>query len=358
MTRRRFTIFSLIAVGVGLFLFGLLSEAEAQDGGKPPSGDNGYCLLCHRASDTGEIGVSLIPPSLDESVHGVHQLDTPVGCVECHSQTTYPHITPADMSNVCMDCHSDQAQDLENGLHGAERFRAGLPNDLACTVCHGGGHEVHPVESMSCSTCHTETLPTINAVLNVALDDCTDCHTTTIREWRTSAHGTQQLACQSCHLVHEGALRFETPDQLCLNCHDQDRDDYVHLSHVEQSCENCHWHNETNRVAHILGDTNQSTGHDAQVEVSTCVNCHSQDNIVLTSGQSAIGEHPFVKANAELEVLQQEVEKQHKRSESITRVRWVQGLVVGLALGAILMSILLTYHRKRQLPPINSNSHE
>lgn len=362
MNRRRLFMFSLIAVGMALLLFGLLSEAEAQDGGKTPTGDDSYCLLCHQQPDFVEVLLNLdnyvVPPSLDNSVHGIHNLDTPVGCVECHTDMTYPHTTVPDMSNVCTDCHSEQAQALSDGTHGAERFASGLPSDLACTACHGS-HEVHPIEDMSCSTCHVDELPAFNNVLNVSLTECETCHETTIHEWESSAHGEQQLACQSCHLSHEGELRFETPDQLCLNCHDQDRDEYIHLSHVEQSCENCHWHNETDRTAHVLGESNQSTGHDAQVEVTTCVNCHSQENIVLTSGEASLNEHPFVKANEELENIEAEVEEQKDRSESISRVRIVQGLVVGLALGAVLMALVYNYQRKRQLPPISSEeSHD
>ncbi|NDJ85773.1 MAG: hypothetical protein GYB66_07800 [Chloroflexi bacterium] len=365
MNKRRRRAILILCLGLGLALAGALAmpvslpTVQAQDGGDgsdedpepEPVGDNSYCLVCHdnidedlSLPDGTVLDLQISDETQKNFIHASHDLEIGVGCVDCHGNN-FPHQNLAIETyeeyvhgyvGTCLNCHEGEVEQFNVELQFEDFGESEALEGTVCLECHGP--EVEAIEGDP-------------AALTVDVTLCADCHQTTVDEWRRSAHGEQQLGCNTCHLPHQGELRFETADALCLNCHDQDRDDFVHISHVDESCDSCHWHRSTDRAMHILTSDLQASGHDGQVETSACVDCHSTQDIVLATDETGgrdLDEHPFIQSRERIETLEAEIEEQREEAANTAEVRLVQSIVFGLALGVIIGVVFLLYRRWRQ----------
>ena len=271
----------------------------------------------------------------------------------------------------CADCHEDLVSASEGGAHAQAYadpvFQTAWDaqnNTPMCLECHTTGFEtrtgeyVH--EGVTCEACHGETPanhPDEPLLVEPGLDVCAECHTTTFAEWKISAHGAQQLACTTCHNPHPQTLRFDSADELCLDCHSDDpRDDYAHLTHVDQNCTDCHWFrpSEEDLLAHYTSGNLFPTGHTAEVETQACVTCHGelveatetpgeqpQTEITLSS------EHPLLEAQVRIQELEAEVKTARAQGDNSATLRLVQGLILGLAVGAVVVALASRFRHRR-----------
>jgi hypothetical protein len=403
---RRISAFLLIGAGLFTLLIALpyLSgslPAVAQDGtgdDEPPAtpeptGDNSYCLVCHQDTDetlTLADGTTLVLDITDEETasfsHSIHTIEqTGVGCVDCHGDNAFPHVgsLPTTFSayvnqytDACLDCHGEQQEgDFVRTIQFENIGQSELLAGTVCTDCHQTEEEWQEIHDVNLSS------------FNVEVEGCTECHATTVMEWRNSAHGDQQLACATCHIPHEERLRFPTVDAQCLNCHDETRSDFTHLNHAEQECSDCHWYRGENTAQHILtSGTISETGHDNLVETQACISCHTAQDYPVAIAEADTGEeeappdddaeatgdetddvaqegeaqededeegeedefaenHPFVQAREQIETLENQVEEERTEAEEQSAVRLIQGVLVGLALGAIVTVVSVRYLR-------------
>lgn len=286
-----------------------------------------------------------------------------VQLVSAQEETT-PEPSPEATSEVvqdCGECHIDIAIDWETSAHAqafhSEGFQEAISNgaDSSCYTCHTTGYtpynREYTHEGVTCEACHGQTPadhPDEPVAVLPGLDVCATCHTTTYQEWEMSAHGNAEIPCTSCHDPHEQALRFETADALCLNCHQEERNDYVHVSHEGELCSNCHWHRGTfDEEVHLVTGDLGTSGHDAQVETLACIDCHSNLDGEMVSAESE--EISGTELRLVTQELQTEVENVRAQGENEAAVRLIQGIVVGLTFGAILAFLFFRLRPGRRI---------
>ncbi|MBI5670633.1 MAG: hypothetical protein HZC41_21790 [Chloroflexi bacterium] len=261
------------------------------------------------------------------------------------AQEATPPPTPAP---DCAECHLDVVAAWQDSIHAQAyhdpEFQTAWQaqkSDPACLSCHTTGFVARTGQydqaGVTCTACHGET-PATHPPEAVPIDPgvnvCADCHPTTVNEWEASLHGEQQLACTTCHTPHDQKVRFETANVLCLNCHDETRADYAHVSHPDQACIDCHWYRNLDETQHIKTGDLLPTGHDSQVETFTCVDCHAKlpENAQAVTPASP---HPLTVAQVRIHELEAEVQTAQAQGENQAAAQLITGLVVG----AVVMGI-------------------
>jgi hypothetical protein len=357
---KHFTLIGLV-LGTGLILLaGVLAfwpatPAAAQgDGGDTPppteepddGPDNSYCTMCHSQpgrvlplADGSTIDLYVSPAVIADSVHGTSNPLGPLGCVDCHGETTFPHSGPSpesarayriEASQACSTCHNEL---LADSAH-LEAIAAGDLNAATCVDCHGA-HD----------TPATEDQPTLVAAV------CGDCHNNTYAEWNESPHAEMgSLGCAVCHLPHGQQMRVENVTQLCLNCHNVPGDIYIHSVHLEQTdyevtCASCHM--ALDPTIQPVGNEIEPTDHHMFVETASCNQCHENlqssgiwADIRDTNEELVIERDALRDQVSQLEVAISE----HNTEEAASTegyVQLIQGLIVGLGLGAIFVFLVL-----------------
>lgn len=342
---------ALIAFGAALIL-GSTPVALAQDGGdEPPETEtdaettvnNSYCAICHSQPGRvmtlrdGSVLNLYVPPALiADSAHGVNS-SQPLGCIDCHGEDIFPHSDPSpagarayriETSQLCSDCHNTL---LADSAH-LEAIARGNLEAATCVDCHGA-HEVP----------NTENQPTLVAAV------CGDCHTESFAEWAESPHANMgSLGCAVCHLPHGQQMRITDITALCENCHQAPQDIYVHAKHLESeyevTCASCHMGLDPD--IELISDSHEPTDHRMVVETLACNTCHEE---LEQSGVWAELVGSDERLTIERDSLRQQIttlEQQLARSEerddgSIDYIQLIQGLIVGLGLGAIVALILI-----------------
>jgi hypothetical protein len=253
----------------------------------------------------------------------------------------------------CAECHIDTVTAWQDGVHAHafsnETFQEAWQengSDSACLACHTTGYQPFSGEythaNITCEACHGQTPadhPDEPLSVEPGLEVCAECHTTTYHEWSISAHGEAELACTSCHNPHPQGVRFGSTNELCMNCHKaEDLQSYAHDTHAEEDCTSCHWHRgEFDRAEHVLTGALSPSGHDAQVETLACLDCHENMDEEYLAQVEAGGEGTnTLMSLVRIQELEAEVKSVRAQGENISAVRLVQGVVVGLAFGAVL----------------------
>ncbi len=275
-------------------------------------------------------------------------------------EATPPPTPPPD----CAECHLNVVAAWQTSTHAQAYHDADFQtawqtqkSDPQCLACHTTGFVVRTGDydqpGVTCAACHGQT-PANHPPEAVAVDPgvrvCADCHPTTFGEWETSLHGAQQLACTTCHTPHDQKLRFETSNALCLNCHNEARTDYAHVSHPNQMCIECHWHRSVDETMHVMTGMLLPTGHDSMVETRTCVECHANlpENAAVVGAES--GEpHPLLAARVRISELEAAVQTAEAQSENQAATQLITGLIVGaLVMGLGVGGISRLWQRSRR----------
>ena len=231
-------------------LWVLLGLAGALAAAEPPKP---ACTDCH---DQG--------PKLAKSAHAGLTCDT---CHDSHDQ--YPH--PANiLKPQCATCHTDQAGDYANGVHGLAR-KSGNEGAPDCALCHGSAHELLPPKSET----FRKAVP----------DTCAMCHPDVVEQYRSSVHG-QALA------------RGITQAPLCTDCHGEHKiikhtneASPVNAMHIRDTCGSCHGDVRLTRKFGLPSDrlvSFDSSFHGLAAKagyqtVANCASCHGVHNILPSS---------------------------------------------------------------------------
>ena len=191
----------------------------------------------------------------------------------------------------CQECHLDVASHWEGSPHADayenEAFQErwlGLDQPAECLACHTTNFDPATGEfeaaGVECRACHGEVTgqhPPMPVPILADTEYCGSCHTTTLSEWHITAHASEGIGCMDCHDPHSQGKLFETSDELCLNCHNEEEraEAYLEDLHVENGvgCMDCH--------AVVIppdplpDDGVVPTGHSFAISAATCVACHT-----------------------------------------------------------------------------------
>lgn len=328
--------------------------------GKPiePTGDNSYCLVCHsrpwktaRLQDGSIQNLYVNPDTVAASVHGVNNPAGALGCIDCHGADAFPHTGPSpeskristlDAVQRCVTCHTENALELQHGLHEEAILRGNL-NAAVCTDCHGS-HDVQPVVEER----------------NLVAGVCGTCHVSTLTEWQNSAHvDIGPLGCATCHSPHSQRIRAgDTADGLCLNCHNTMPDLWAHQQHASNDypvgCTDCHMFVPEEQRAANLGLTtaviDAPTGHGMALTSVPCTTCHEE---LMVSGEwsrlSGEGEGIRIERDRLAQQLAdlQAVHAAEPEVQEGTFVPLAQGLLLGLGFGVTFAAVFITRGNQR-----------
>ena len=207
--------------------------------------------------------------------------------------------TTPEAGSTCRDCHWDIYINWEGSAHG---------KGLSCGQCHlasqqdnharlGHGAQGGPQQCMSCHTtgynpltdtweednvhctaCHNPVPPEHPdkpAPINRSEELCGNCHIQARFEWEASKHGQAGVTCVNCHNQHRTSLKAENNDVIaqCSTCHQDPTVGFADSVHAKQglSCGDCH----LATLEGPLGEGSAKRNHGFEVELTTCVSCHS-----------------------------------------------------------------------------------
>jgi DmsE family decaheme c-type cytochrome len=174
-------------------------------------------------------------------------------------------------ADTCLACHEDV--DISGTIHGNAAHPRSPAAAQGCETCHGPG-SLHVEDPLNPATIlrFDETAP------RVANDACLSCHTQSPHTlWEGSAHDARNLACSTCHSVHDpvtvtAQLKAGTELELCESCHRTQvakvkRVSHMPLSEGQMTCSSCHNpHGSTNVKQLRVGNwINES-----------CLSCHTE----------------------------------------------------------------------------------
>ncbi|MBI2570624.1 MAG: DmsE family decaheme c-type cytochrome [Candidatus Schekmanbacteria bacterium] len=185
-------------------------------------------------------------------------------------------LTPAQTSQVCLQCHQDGARlNWQGSLHAA--------TDVQCVSCH---RVMEPQR--------------VNGLLNQSteLATCSECHADVQSQMLKASHHPVRegkMSCSSCHDPHgsvgRSLLQKSTVNETCFDCHQEKRGPFLWEHPVaREDCATCHTPHGSNNAdllnakgAFLCMQCHSYGGHinlPRYNRVSNpygqgCVNCHS-----------------------------------------------------------------------------------
>jgi DmsE family decaheme c-type cytochrome len=232
---------------LGLLVYGLSAAAMAA----PPSTENfvgmSTCVSCHEEK----------PGQLMHTTHGeTADARTPMAqqaCESCHG----PGQIHAESSGkelggmIAFGAKSGVAEQTQNGQ---------------CLSCHQDTNRmhwqgsVHETEDLACSSCHSVHQPDAIMAKATEAEVCSSCHWQVRADiHKASAHPIRsgQVTCTDCHDAHGGTgpseLKAFTVDQACFSCHAEKRGPFLwEHEPVTDGCTNCHTPHGSNNPALLV----------------------------------------------------------------------------------------------------------
>ena len=120
--------------------------------------------------------------------------------------------------DTCADCHQDKIETMHDSPHGQSVDKRTPFGKESCETCHGPG-ELHFDTEGNCIISMTgrygESVEQRNNI-------CLRCHQSGDRmHWLSSTHEAEDLACVSCHSIHEpnDVIERTTQAEVCYECH-------------------------------------------------------------------------------------------------------------------------------------------
>ena len=182
-------------------------------------------------------------------------------------------------ADTCLGCHDeDEGQYKAKALfktkhaHRGDKRAPFGAGGLQCEACHGPG-------ALHARNKKGEAINNFKADGKQTLEErnqvCLSCHEGTTRTaWHASAHERANLACTSCHQIHQEADRVlakATESLVCQSCHKQQKADFQKASshpvrQGKMACSDCHAPHGSSAPAMLVKATlNQ-----------TCYSCHAE----------------------------------------------------------------------------------
>jgi DmsE family decaheme c-type cytochrome len=147
--------------------------------------------------------------------------------------------------DVCADCHQDKINTMKASPHGQSADKRTPFGKEGCEQCHGPG-EMHFDTEGNCIISMTGRYGESVQQRN---DVCLNCHKSGDRmHWAGSVHESENLACVSCHSIHE-------------------RNDVIHRSSQTEVCYECH--------KGIRSQTFRASSHPIRENKVICSDCHN-----------------------------------------------------------------------------------
>jgi DmsE family decaheme c-type cytochrome len=119
---------------------------------------------------------------------------------------------------VCNECHEDKVTGMRMNPHGqAADSRTPFAAD-GCETCHGPGTTHFDVEG----NCIISLRGRFGESVEMRNDICLGCHSGDMMHWSGSTHESEDLACTSCHGIHNSpgkVLERTSQAEVCYQCH-------------------------------------------------------------------------------------------------------------------------------------------
>ena len=175
-------------------------------------------------------------------------------------------------NDTCLTCHETQVKGYADTMHGRPDHPRSPAAAQGCESCHGPG-SLHADDP--------EAPGLIKAFLKEPVQEanetCLSCHTRgTHALWEGSAHEMRNLACVSCHSVHEfkserAQLKTVREMDTCATCHRDkvaklDRSGHMPLREGKMECSTCH---------NPHGTTNVRQLREGDSIAEACTSCHA-----------------------------------------------------------------------------------
>lgn len=256
----KFNILRAILI-IATITFSILAEAQSADKTVPISKRNRVCLKCHGQEYFSYFN-EYLGRDVRERMNPYYVIDSSkfmisnhrtFDCTDCHSSeyaSSFPHPNQLrfEPMAVCMDCHGGDENFAQYNFEGIqEEYEASIHfkkhnEDFNCWMCHNP-HSYH------ISIRNTENLA---ATIQYDNEICLNCHMDKSRLGLLSDREIYNMLNKHewlpNHLAHFKSVR-------CIECHAEA--------------------NETTLVAHKILPKEQA--------VKKCVECHSQNSILLAS---------------------------------------------------------------------------
>lgn len=193
---------------------------------------------------------------------------------------------------VCANCHAAAVESYKTSKHSTKGDARSPASAGACSTCHGDG------------SAHVQAGGGKGSIVNpgsksLAADQkngtCLACHQKGRINWQGSKHQTNDVACSSCHTVHQGkdkVLNKAAQTEVCFACHKTERAQMNRAStHPVRSggisCSSCHNPHGTAGPTQLIKNTVNETCYtchaekrgpflwDHPVASDNCANCHT-----------------------------------------------------------------------------------
>ncbi|NJM14724.1 MAG: hypothetical protein HC896_04530 [Bacteroidales bacterium] len=264
--------------------------------------ENAQCMVCHGKQyytwHSEELGITvkdyMCPSKQIDSADFYSSFHKSFSCFDCHSQdfTSYPHPLELRVEEAwnCLDCHGG---DPEFAKYHFEEIETGYNESV---------HALENVEGFSCWSCHNP-----HSYQTVA---------------RTAADMQHKVAyansiCLSCHADEEKiALLYGKEDYQFMKSHDWLPRQAQHFKSVR--CIDCHAQgHDSLTVAHKIMPADSA--------VKNCIECHSQNSILLAS----LYKHDVSQSRSRLGFTNGEIVKDFYVIGA-TRIKWLNILSVAI----------------------------
>ncbi len=167
----------------------------------------------------------------------------------------------------CVLCHEQLGRQFETNVHARIASFEVYGGVQGCQSCHGDG-QAH-IDSGG----DPSTILSLGEDMDpeASVEACVSCHqSAALHDWEQSAHGLNDVACVSCHKVHEdpGAVNYV---DTCVSCHPQVAAQFRYPSHHpvmegHMDCQSCH-----NPHGNSIGMLNNE-----ERPAELCFSCHAE----------------------------------------------------------------------------------
>lgn len=181
-------------------------------------------------------------------------------------------------TQTCMGCHqsvrADKVMPIFQTHHGQVGDSRTPMGGKGCESCHGpsASHAAAPTQVAPAVVFGQDSERASTAELQS--QSCLGCHTKGHINWQGSTHATEDVACTSCHKVHErkDPVRDRASQaKVCFGCHVGKRMDankpFRHALHEgEMACSSCHNPHGSNGPSMLRKHSTNET----------CYTCHAE----------------------------------------------------------------------------------